>query len=61
MLHHNHDRPEILISLELTTLEAEVAGELAQTDRAKGEWLLVGLVQLRGPVHQALVRLAVAH
>ena len=53
--------PQVHVSLKLVAFKLEVETQLSETNRAEGKWLLVSLVELRGPVHKALVSLAVPH
>lgn len=61
VVHYLYHFTQLLVAGELSPLEVEVEAQLAEADRAEVERLLVGFVELRRAIHQALVRLAVAH
>jgi len=60
VVHELEDVPQLRQHLQLLPVEEQVGAHLAQAHGAEGEGLHVRLVQGRGPVHEALVGLAVA-
>lgn len=61
VVHYFYDFSHLLVALELGSLEVKIVAQLSKAHWAESEGLLVGLVQLRGTIHEALVRLAVTH
>ena len=61
VVHDLYHLSHLLVALQLLAFEAKVEAQFPQADGAEGEGLLVRLVQLRGAVHEALIRLAMSH